>query len=101
MVTSSFERSAMSRCSSNASRGLQRRSGRRRDGDVLGECVKLELDVQRAEARVVGLGESHRLEIERDRQIVANGHELLREERHVSLLEQRFARPPTAKWPAS
>src|SRR5262249_22988173 len=40
-----------------------------------------------------GLAYANGLQVERDREVVANGHQLLRESRAFNIVQQRFARP--------
>jgi hypothetical protein len=61
--------------------------------DCLGERMELQLDIQRPESSIVGFRQTHRVEIECYRQVVANRDELLREEREVTLPKECFARP--------
>jgi hypothetical protein len=54
--------------------------------------VKLELYEHRAQPAVIRRRQPHRIEIERDVEVLANGHELFRQAREIDLLEQRLAR---------
>jgi hypothetical protein len=60
---------------------------------LLGQRVELELDEQLLESAEIRLAHAELLEVERDRQIVADRDQLLGEPRVRALLEECFARP--------
>jgi hypothetical protein len=57
-------------------------------GGLLGERVKLEFDEQLLQAAMIRFAYAKLLEVQRDRQILANRYELLRESRVCTLLEK-------------